>query len=162
YTYVRSNPLGFIDPSGLSREDMRFIYEQVKSQFPEINPVWPAGDIDLRGSFLDRLQGNAAEATTNIITGTIYVPSTYGQQSCLPFSEWEHVFFRLIFHESMHSKDWPWKRPDWILGKEDLIVNRVNVEARAPSLPPLNVPTWGTPRRNRVDTNALYRQYLAN
>jgi hypothetical protein len=111
------------------------------------------------GPILNWWYRDSVDGVTNPLTGTMYLPSNFSAKKCLSFNEWERVFFRSVFHEGMHSTDSIGQR---LSGeRHELIYNRVDVEATPRSLPQPKKPTWGTPRPNRVDTNALYREYLS-
>ncbi|WP_166888591.1 RHS repeat-associated core domain-containing protein [Massilia sp. CCM 8734] len=154
YMYAAENPLSFIDPLGLSIEDVGYIYNQMKNAF---NDIKPQGDVKL--GEIPKNESGATEAWS----GDIVVPLSFAAKKCLSEDEWSSLFFTL-FHEGMHSTDGFLKR---LITKNDIsdshhnkIHNRVSYEKIRPVGEPR--PMWGKPRPSPVSQAQLYQDYFKN
>lgn len=151
YGYVRSSPVRFIDPFGLTEEDVARTWRQVTRSFDDLNP---------RGTVVCGPLPGDTYGRTRFLTGNITVNERYCKSPCLSREDWEDLFFTL-FHEGMHSTD-PWYQGFFRRSHHDGIFAREIYERdRGHGLrtPSPRQPLWGTPRSSPVDLEALYREF---
>jgi hypothetical protein len=154
YGYVGGNPMSFSDRSGLSVDDVRYVFVQVQSTFSDIKPHGTVSLGKVAG-------GNLGE--TDASTGDITLPTSYAPKRCLSRNEWERLFYTL-FHEGMHSTDGRISRSlttnfDFDPHHQS-IYKREAYERMRPKGPLESM--WGEPRPQPVDENQLYKEYLSS
>lgn len=149
YGHVFNNPLKWIDSKGLSIDDLRYIFNQMRTMFPEISArgrIWIGG--------LDDPINNVAE--TDPVSGDMLFREEYRKKNCLSKDEWINTFYTM-FHEGMHSTDGFFER--WISFRHSSIYAREMYERGGTiSDPPWII--WGSPNLETVDDDALYKEYL--
>lgn len=100
YAYVEGNPVRYIDPNGLTKNDVDLIMGDIKGRYSEIDP---RGDVIYNDKY-----NNLEDAGTNWITADI---SLWEGVRCKRLSEDEFIsLYRTLLHESMHSTDPIWYR----------------------------------------------------
>jgi len=91
YVYVGGNPLKFIDPFGLTRDDINTITEQVAADNPDLNVDPYTGTLPMIGG---------GDGVTSPLTEEVYINSDYLDSN---LSKRELVDLeRVIIHENLH------------------------------------------------------------
>jgi RHS repeat-associated protein len=152
YGYVGLNPMRFVDPLGLTAEDVAQAWSQVQRTFPDLTP---------RGSVrCDPLLADDVIGHTRNVSGEITVNQRFCDKQCFSKEDWEELFLTL-FHEGMHSSD-PWYQGFFSDAHHQSIYNREFFESdRGNRLrnPRPNGPMWGTPRPEPADFDGLFEEF---
>jgi RHS repeat-associated protein len=150
YAYVGGNPIRFIDPQGLTEQDVVIINNYINQHFSDINR---------RGGYDYGSPGPGATAETNQYTGVTILPADL---RCKQLSPEEFAdLFDTILHESMHSTD-PWWQGTWdAINQPGMTANHQAIYNRAAYETVIGHrfipgPMWGTPTDFIPDINTLY------
>jgi len=173
YSYAASRSLKFIDPTGLTFDDVVRTFFQVTASFPDLHPTGgimcaalPDRDGDPRdGHTISYSAGDFVFAPNSfphlVQDGTIQVNDKYCKIKCIKRGEWEDLFFT-IFHEAMHSTD-PWNRPYLGDGHHQGIHQREGFERNRTRRSPVpSGPMWGTPLPSPIDLDRLWGEFNHN
>jgi len=92
--------------------------------------------------------------------GEIYIDPSWSKIACFSKSEYHNLFFTL-FHESMHSTDFPFTLWTYNEAHHNRIFAREIFEAGRTPRRPMPGPgqVWGTPKENPVDVDRMYENY---
>ena len=149
--------MGFIDPLGLTFEDVVRVYMQVNLTFPDVDPNGALMCAELPEGKTGFTVGVAHFSL--LPRGTIQVPMRWCKKKCLSRKEWEDLFFT-IFHEAMHSTE-VWDLSAYSNSNHERIFARELFErSRLPRFPYPLRPVWGTPLpAPGANLDALYDEY---